>query len=141
MKDLRWEGLAPAKAVKQFVQAWRPRYNRRVAVPPAQAADLHRPRPASRDLDRSLCLKTTRVLRHDWTVAHHGQPLTYQVTAARPREAAGPETCRSPRHLFKPRADHPWNGYGTFAANRPAAAQTEFLTFLRWEKEDILKMS
>jgi len=55
-----------------FVATYLPIYNRRFAVPPTQAADLHRPRPGSRDLDRNLCLKTTRVLRRDWTVSLHG---------------------------------------------------------------------
>lgn len=73
VKDLRLAGIATIEAANQFVEAWRPGYNRRFAVQPAQAADLHRPCPASRDLDRSLCLKTTRVMRRDWTVAHHGQ--------------------------------------------------------------------
>lgn len=79
------------------------------------------PRP-----DRSLCFKTTRVLRRDWTVAHHrqfyqirdniratqvqvekridgtmrithhGQPLTYQAIAARPVRMRGPHPTRSP---------------------------------------------
>ena len=154
IKELRLAGVATLDVATRFVATSLPIYNRRVAVPPAQAADLHRPRPARRDLDRSLCLKTTRVLRRDWTVAHHGQlyqirgnvrathvqveeridgmmrlthhgqPLTYQALAARPRKAAGPETRRPPRQPVQPRADHPWNGYGTFAANRPAAAQT-----------------
>ena len=43
---------------------------RRSAV---QAADLHRPRPTHQELNRILCLKPTRCLRHDWTIAHHGQ--------------------------------------------------------------------
>jgi hypothetical protein len=154
IKELRLAGVATLDVANRFVATYLPIYNRRFAVPPAQAADLHRPRPASRDLDRSLCLKTTRVLRRDWTVAHHGQlyqirdnvqathvqveeridgtmrlthhgqPLTYQAIAARPRKAAGPETRMPPRQPVKPRADHPWNGYRTFAANRPAAAQT-----------------
>jgi hypothetical protein len=34
------------------------RHIRRFTAQPAQAADLHRPRPAHRELDRILCLKT-----------------------------------------------------------------------------------
>jgi transposase len=153
IKELRLAGVATLEVANRFVATYLPIYNRRFAVPPAQAADLHRPRPASRDLDRSLCLKTTRVLRRDWTVAHHGQlyqirdnvrathvqveeridgtmrlthhgqPLTYHAIAVRPRMAARSETRRPPRQPVKPRADHPWNGYGTFAAQRPASAQ------------------
>ena len=77
VKDLRLAGLATLEAANQFLETWLPRYNQRFVVPPAQPTDLHRPRPTCRDLDQSLCLKTTRVLRRDWTVAHHGQ--LYQI--------------------------------------------------------------
>ena len=46
---------------------WRP-YHRA-----AETADLHRPSPTARELARILCLKTTRVVRRDWTVAHQGR--------------------------------------------------------------------
>jgi hypothetical protein len=154
IKELRLAGVVTLDAANRFLANYLPIYNRRFAVPPAQATDLHRPRPASRELDSILCLKTTRVLRRDWTVAHHGQlyqidqpvrtaqvlvedrldgtqrmthrgrPLRYHAITARPRKAVGPEKLRPPRQPVKPRADHPWNGYGTFAANRPTAAQT-----------------
>src|SRR5688572_30665461 len=32
-----------------------------------EAADLHQPTPAVRELDRTLCLKTRRDVRRDWT--------------------------------------------------------------------------
>jgi hypothetical protein len=154
VKDLRLAGLTTLEAANQFLETWLPRYNKRFAIPSTQPADLHRPRPTCRDLERSLCLKTTRVLRRDWTVAHQGQlyqirdniratqvqveeridgtmrithrgqPLTYQALAARPRKPAGLETRRLPQPPVKPRANHPWNGYGTIAAKRPAAAQS-----------------
>ena len=44
-----------------------------MAVPPAQAADWHRPNPTARELDGMRWLKTPRIVRRDWTVAHHGQ--------------------------------------------------------------------
>jgi hypothetical protein len=151
VKDLRLAGRATLEAANQCLETWLPRYNQQFTISPAQPADLHRPRPTCRDLDRSLCLKTTRVLRRDWPVAHHGQryqirdniratqvqveeridgpmrithhgrPLTYQAIAARPRETAGPETRRLPRPPVKPRAHHPWNSYGTITPKRPAA--------------------
>ena len=64
-------------AANQFLEDDLPRYNLRFTVAPAQATDLHRPSPASRALDRMLCLNTKRVFRRDWTVAHNGQ--LYQV--------------------------------------------------------------
>ncbi|NGZ98835.1 MAG: hypothetical protein CV089_22465 [Nitrospira sp. WS110] len=46
-------------------------------MPPAQRTDLHRSCPARGELTRILCIKTKRVLRRDWTVAHNGH--IYQV--------------------------------------------------------------
>ena len=73
IKELRLAGVATLDRANRFVATDLPIYNQRFSDQPVQPADLHRPRPASRDLDRSLCLKTTRCLRRDWTVAHHGQ--------------------------------------------------------------------
>ena len=139
VKDLRLAGIATIEAANQFVEAWRPGYNRRFAVQPAQAADLHRPRPASCDLDRSLCLKTTRVVRRDWTVAHHGQlfqietqihthevlvedhldgtmrithrgqPLRYHAITSRPVRVMAPTPPAAPRRPVKPKPTHPWH--------------------------------
>jgi hypothetical protein len=77
IKEMRLADVSALDTANQFLQGYLPIYNRRFAVQPARTADLHRPRPARRDLDRSLCIKTTRCLRHDWTGAHHGQH--YQV--------------------------------------------------------------
>ena len=138
VKELRLAGIATIEAANQFVEAWLPSYNRRFSVPPAQPADLHRPRPASRDLDRSLCIKTTRCLRRDWTVAHHGQlyqvrtnvrathvmveervdgtmritykgqPLAYHAIPARPERVAEPPKAQVSRRPVKPIPAHPW---------------------------------
>ena len=151
VKDLRLAGIATIEAANQFVEAWRPGYNRRFAVQPAQAADLHRPRPASRDLDRSLCLKTTRVMRRDWTVAHHGQlfqietpihthavlvedhldgtmrithrgqPLRYHVITSRPVRGMAPTPSVAPRRLVKPKPRHPWQRRILSDHQKPAA--------------------
>jgi transposase len=139
VKDLRLAGIATIEAANQFLDTWRPGYNRRFAVPPAQAANLHRPRPASRDLDRTLCLKTTRVVRRDWTVAHHGQllqietqihayevlvenhlngtmrvthrgqPLRYHTITSRPVRVRAPTPPATPRRPVKPKPTHPWH--------------------------------
>src|SRR5207249_1402632 len=45
-KELRLAGVVTLEEANRFVEAWLPIYNRRFAVQPAQAADLHRPRPA-----------------------------------------------------------------------------------------------
>jgi hypothetical protein len=139
VKDLRLAGLATIEAANQFVETWLPRYNRRFAVQPAQAADLHRPSPTARELDRMLCLKMTRVVRHDWTVAHHGQlfpietqihtqavlvedlldgtmrithrgqPLRYHAITARPVRVMAPTPPAVPQRPVKPKPTHPWH--------------------------------
>lgn len=77
IKELRLAEVSTLDAANAFLTGYLPIYNRRFAVPPAQTADLHRPRPARGELDRILCIKTKRVLRRDWTVAHNGH--LYQV--------------------------------------------------------------
>ncbi len=138
IKELRLAGIATLEAANAFLETYLPTYNQRFTVPPAQAADLHRPRPSARDLDRILCLKTTRVLRRDWTVAHHGhlyqihdpirathvqveervdgtmrithqgRTLDSQAIAARPARVATPPRIQDARRPGKPPQDHPW---------------------------------
>jgi transposase len=139
VKDLRLAGIATIEAANQFVENWLPHYNRRFAVQPAQAADLHRPSPTARELDRMLCLKTTRVVRRDWTVTHHGQlfqietqihthevlvedhldgtmrithrgqPLRYHAITSRPIRVMAPTPPAAPRRPVKPKPTHPWH--------------------------------
>ncbi len=138
VKELRLAGIATIKAANRFVEAWLPSYNRRFAVQPAQAADLHRPKPAGGELNRILCIKTTRCLRRDWTVVHHGhlyqvrtnvraahvivedrvdgtrrithngRPLNYHAIPARPERVAAPPKAQVPRRPVKPTSAHPW---------------------------------
>src|SRR4030043_321525 len=68
----RLADVATLDAANQFLDGYLPIYNRRFAVQPAQVTDLHRPRLVHRELDRILCLKTTRCLRKAFTLAHQG---------------------------------------------------------------------
>jgi hypothetical protein len=151
VKELRLARVATLEAANAFLEAYLPRHNQQFTVRPAQAVDVHRPLPAGTNLAHRLCVKTTRVLRRDWTVAHGGQlyqiqdrlrvphvivedrldgtlrithqgrPLRYHTLPARPSRAGEPETRPRRRPPVTPKATHPWNAYGTFAA-RPAAA-------------------
>lgn len=138
IKELRLAEVSTLDAANAFLKRYLPIYNRRFAVRPAQAADLHRPRPARGELDRILCIKTKRVLRRDWTVAHNGylyqvqtnvratqvvieervdgtlrithqgHVLAYARIAARPGRPAGPQT-KFRRHRPVTQArTHPW---------------------------------
>lgn len=138
IKELRLAGAATLEAANRCLEAYLPAYNQRFSVPSAQAADLHRPRPDRRELARILCLKTKRVLRRDWTVAHqgtlyqvqtnirvphvvveerldgtlrlthHDQTLAYQVIASRPARAEASPQSAKARRQIKPAGNHPW---------------------------------
>jgi len=77
IKELRLAGVTTLEEANRFLEEYLPRYNRQFVVPPVQTADLHRPPPTVRELERSLCLKTTRRLRKDFTIAHEGR--LYQI--------------------------------------------------------------
>ncbi len=138
IKEMRLAGIVTLEAANRFLEGYLPIYNRRWAVPPAQAADLHRPTPIGRELDRILCIKTRRLLRRDWTVAHNGQlyqietpvrtthvqveerldgtlrmthqgqALAYRLIAARPVRAPEPPTVPRPHRPVKQARSHPW---------------------------------
>lgn len=138
IKEMRLADLSTLDAANQFLERYLPSYNRRFAVRPAQAVDLHRPCPAHRELARRLCLKTTRCLRKDFTIAyqgglyqihetirashvlveervdgtmritHEGRPLGFHAITARPVKAAAITPVHPLRRPVMPRPDHPW---------------------------------
>ena len=154
IKEMRLAGVSTLDEANRFLEDYLPIYNQRFSVQPAQPADLHRPRPARRELDRSLCIKTTRCLRRDWTVAHHGhlyqiqtnvratpvqveervdgtmrmthkgRALVYHAITARPVKAVEAKTVPPPRCPVTPRPDHPWRQRLRPERTRPAAAGT-----------------
>ena len=137
IKELRLARVSTLDEANRFLETYLPIYNQRFTVQPAQATDLHRPRPAGGALDRILCIKTPRCLRRDWTVAHHGhlyqvranvrtphvmveerldgtmrlthkgRALAYHAITARPVKAAV-KPVPPPRRPVTPRPDHPW---------------------------------
>jgi transposase len=138
IKELRLAGIATLSAANRFLETYLPTYNQRFAVRPAQTTDLHRPSLPSRHLDRILCLKTNRVLRRDWTVAHnghlyqihdnvrtthvmveerldgtlrlthHGRALAFHMIAARPVSVAEAEPLSHALRPVTPKPTHPW---------------------------------
>jgi hypothetical protein len=62
--------------VRQFL----PRYNRHFTQPAARVESVYRPAPISRDLERILCWKETRVLARDHTFSLDG--CLWQVLAS-----------------------------------------------------------
>jgi transposase len=152
VKEMRLAGIVTLAEANQFLPAWLTQYNRRFAVPPAHATNLHRPLSASTDVRAVLAVKARRVLRRDRTVMHGGQlyqiqsgvrathivveervdgslrmlhqdrPLTYRPIDSRPRTVVRSRPTRRPRPLVTPSATHPWNRFGTFARAKPHEA-------------------
>lgn len=138
IKEMRLARVATLEAANQFLEGYLPRYNRRFAVPPAQAADLHRPASSAQELARSLCIKTSRCLRKDFTIAHegrlyqvhdnlratrvvveehvngtmrlthHGRALGFHAIAARPVSEAEAKSLPRSHRPVTPKPNHPW---------------------------------
>ncbi len=77
VRELRLAGIQSVAAANAFLARYWPRYNRRFSKPAASLADLHRPAPASRVLDRVLCTRDERTVKNDFTIVHHG--ALYQI--------------------------------------------------------------
>ena len=152
IKEMRLADVSTLDAANQFLEGYLPIYNQRVTVQPTQVADLHRPRPTSRELDRRLCLKTARCLRKDCTIAHQGgryqihetvraprvlveehgdgtrrithqgRALAFHAITSRPMKAAEAKTVHRPRRPVTPRPDHPWRTRLRPERTSPAAA-------------------
>jgi len=70
VKDLRLENIKTIDGANDHLKYFLPKYAKRFAVKARKIDDLHRPIPDGMDLDGILCIKTPRVLRNDFTVAH-----------------------------------------------------------------------
>ena len=77
VRELRLHGIQSVAAANAFLRDYLPWHHRRFRQPPAAPADLHRPAPPSRTLDRLFCIRTPRTVRPDFTVEHHGK--RYQI--------------------------------------------------------------
>lgn len=77
IKEMRLANICGIEEGNRFLARYLPIYYKRFGVVPSEAGDLHRPVSDGLDLDRILCVKTERVLRKDFTIAHEGK--LYQV--------------------------------------------------------------
>ena len=77
VKEMRLRGIRTIPEANHFLTRYLPIYNRRFAVPPLKAHNLHRPLQRDLDLNSILCIKIKRTLRNDFTVAYRGK--LYQV--------------------------------------------------------------
>ena len=140
IKEMRLKGIKTIKEANKFMITYLPAYAKRFSVKPANDTNLHRPVPKGTDLDNILCVKTTRVLRNDFTIAHNGRlyqieddlnakevtveertngsmSITYKDTnlrfkeiTARPKKEEEP-SISTPKKLYIPPKDHPWRRF------------------------------
>jgi hypothetical protein len=152
IKEMRLAGITTMEEANRFLVGYLPIYNRRFAVRPAQAVDLHRSIPKGLDLNGTLCIKTERALRNDFTVAHdrklyqiqdnlrtqrvtveerldgslrithQGQRLRCHVIAHRPVKAHETPKILGRKRGTKPSPDHPWKR--TFELRKKKEAST-----------------
>jgi transposase len=138
IKEMRLGAIQTMEQANNFLESYLPIYNRRFGVLPAKPADLHRPAPGQKELDRIFCLKIERRVRNDWTVAYQGKlyqieekilaqkitveerldgslHLSYRGKSLRYKPILTQAPVPSPKRLGakppKPLADHPWRSF------------------------------
>ena len=77
VKEMRLAGVRSIEEGNRFLRGYLPKYNKRFSVDPLERGDMHRPLLPEMDIDSHLCVKTDRVLRNDFTVAHRKK--LYQI--------------------------------------------------------------
>jgi hypothetical protein len=80
VKEMRLRGIKGLEEANGFLEEYWPIYNRKFAVQARGKGDLHRGLPKGLKLDNILCVKATRALRNDFTVAYHKK--LYQIEDA-----------------------------------------------------------
>src|SRR3972149_4251863 len=80
VRDMRLAGIKSVEEANEFLKTYLPKHNRKFKKPAASDADLHRPAPHSRELDRILCIKEERTVKNDFTIPHNG--TLYQIEQA-----------------------------------------------------------
>jgi hypothetical protein len=66
--ELRLAGACTVEQANRVLQAYRPKHNRRFAVPPAQSQPAWRPRPSETELERALSFRYRATVLNDNTV-------------------------------------------------------------------------
>jgi hypothetical protein len=77
VKEMRLRGIKSIEEANGFLEGYWPIYNRKFAVGAREEGDLHRSLPRGLHLDHILCMKASRVLRNDFTVAYNKK--LYQI--------------------------------------------------------------
>ena len=141
VKEMRLKWIKTKEEANSFLKEYLPKYNRRFKVEAANSTDAHVKLPRSFKLDKYLCIKTTRTVRSDNTVACNGKlyqikekisvgkvtlqervngslhimaedkSLKYREITERPKKETEARRPRSKRKPYVPAMDHPWRRY------------------------------
>jgi hypothetical protein len=77
VKEMRLRGIKSLEEANGFLEEYWPIYNRKFAVGARGDGDLHRSLPKGLKVENILCVKATRALRNDFTVAYNKK--LYQI--------------------------------------------------------------
>ena len=77
VKEMRLRGIKSLEEANGFLEEYWPIYNRKFGVPARGKGDLHRSLAKGLKVDNILCVKATRALRNDFTVAYNRK--LYQI--------------------------------------------------------------
>lgn len=142
VKEMRLSGISSIEQANEFLKEYLPAYNRKFAIRPKEQGNLHRGVPKGMRLDDILCIKTERILRNDFTVAHNGKlyqikdnikagkvivieringsmtimhkdtSLKFKEITDRPQKQQKQRSVRRPKNKYKPPVNHPWRRIG-----------------------------
>lgn len=73
VKEMRLACIKTKEQANDFLPTYLPKHNEKFSVKPANKDDFHVKAPARIDLEKILCLKTTRRLRNDNTISFGGK--------------------------------------------------------------------
>lgn len=80
VREMRLLSIKSVEEANAFLETYLPKYNSRFRKEARLKADLHRPAPHARELDRILCIKEERTVKNDFTISYEGK--LYQIEQA-----------------------------------------------------------
>jgi transposase len=142
VKEMTLRGINTIEEANRYIDTYLSVHNKRFAVKAKEQEDLHREIPLGLNLDKILCIRTTRTLRNDFTIAHNSKlyqiekgmrtkevtveervngsmlitfndvRLPFREITTRPEKQQKP--ARTYRHkITTPSVDHPWNKWNS----------------------------
>lgn len=96
IKEMRLADISSMAEGNEFLAQYLPVYNQRFSVAPKEKANLHRSIKGYK-LDNILCVKQTRKLKNDYTIAYHNQ--WFQLSKQQPAHIYPGDTITVREHM------------------------------------------